>query len=146
MNYIEAIRERDSKIRRLEDVIEDLKAQLGVRDSIYDISRCDFIQHYLDQRHGCYLTATEAKVLDILIERPTLATKDMIFDRLYFSRTGDELPTYKIIDVLVCKLRKKLKALPNAPTEIIETSWGRGYRLSDPAKHWLQEFLNDPNT
>ncbi|ABL72150.1 response regulator transcription factor [Paracoccus denitrificans] len=41
-------------------------------------------------------------------------------------------PELKIIDVFVCKLRKKLAAAMNGESHI-ETVWGRGYVLRDPA-------------
>ncbi len=40
-------------------------------------------------------------------------------------------PEVKIIDVLVCKLRKKLA--PAGADNVIGTVWGRGYRMRDPA-------------
>ena len=47
------------------------------------------------------------------------------------SRTMDE-PELKIIDVFICKLRKKLQAATGGQ-HYIETVWGRGYVLRDPA-------------
>jgi two-component system, cell cycle response regulator CtrA len=46
-------------------------------------------------------------------------------------------PALKIIDVFVCKLRKKL-AQAIGGKHYIETVWGRGYRLCDPAEIPLQ--------
>ncbi len=42
-------------------------------------------------------------------------------------------PELKIIDVFVCKLRKKL-ASATGGDNYIETVWGRGYVLRDPVK------------
>jgi two-component system cell cycle response regulator CtrA len=41
-------------------------------------------------------------------------------------------PELKIIDVFICKLRKKL-AEATGGANYIETVWGRGYVLRDPA-------------
>jgi two-component system cell cycle response regulator CtrA len=40
-------------------------------------------------------------------------------------------PELKIIDVFICKLRKKLSEATGDPS-YIETVWGRGYVLRDP--------------
>jgi two-component system cell cycle response regulator CtrA len=51
----------------------------------------------------------------------------MFLNHLY---GGMDEPELKIIDVFICKLRKKLKAV--AGDHYIETVWGRGYMLHDP--------------
>ncbi|WP_411037690.1 winged helix-turn-helix domain-containing protein [Shinella sp. BYT-45] len=71
------------------------------------------------------LTASEAKVLSCLISRD-VATKQQIMTTIYSDRVDDE-PDPKIVDVFVCKLRKKLK--PHGV--IISTVWGQGYRLEN---------------
>jgi two-component system, cell cycle response regulator CtrA len=53
----------------------------------------------------------------------------MLLDHLY---GGMDEPELKIIDVFVCKLRKKL-AQATGGKHYIETVWGRGYALRDPA-------------
>jgi two-component system, cell cycle response regulator CtrA len=55
-------------------------------------------------------------------------TKEMFLNHLY---GGMDEPELKIIDVFVCKLRKKL-AQATGGSHYIETVWGRGYILSDP--------------
>jgi two-component system cell cycle response regulator CtrA len=52
----------------------------------------------------------------------------MFLDHLY---GGMDEPELKIIDVFICKLRKKIARL-NAGIHYIETVWGRGYVLKDP--------------
>jgi two-component system cell cycle response regulator CtrA len=62
-------------------------------------------------------------------------SKSQMMDELY----GDAIlqPEIKIIDVLVCKIRKKLK-----PFGIeISTHWGRGYYLSEPNKDQIRAHL-----
>ena len=61
-------------------------------------------------------------------------TKEMFLNHLY---GGREEPEMKIIDVFICKLRKKLAAATGG-YNYIETIWGRGYILRDPEKVELQ--------
>ncbi len=56
-------------------------------------------------------------------------TKEMILDHCY---GGMDEPEQKIVDVFVCKLRKKLRDA-GAPSDFIETVWGRGYLVRRPA-------------
>lgn len=72
------------------------------------------------------LTPHETGILGALMARPETRTKSQLMDALYGLRMTDEEPDQKIIDVFVCRLRRKLK-----PFGIkIETAWGQGYRLS----------------
>jgi len=52
----------------------------------------------------------------------------MFLNHLY---GGMDEPELKIIDVFICKLRKKL-AQATGGNHFIETVWGRGYVLRDP--------------
>ena len=75
-----------------------------------------------------HLTNKEYAILELLAMRKgTVLTKDMFLNHLYNSM--DE-PEMKIIDVFVCKLRKKL-AKASGGRNYIETVWGRGYMLKD---------------
>ena len=47
-------------------------------------------------------------------------------------------PELKIIDVFICKLRKKLASATNG-ANYIETVWGRGYVLREPDDHEIRE-------
>lgn len=77
------------------------------------------------------LTPTEAGILAALIARP-LATKDFIMLQIYDGRDEAEP---KIVDVFICKMRKKL-----APHGIdILTQWGVGYHLSDAARALVRQ-------
>jgi two-component system cell cycle response regulator CtrA len=76
-----------------------------------------------------HLTAKEYGILELLsLRKGTTLTKDMILNHLY---GGMDEPGLKIIDVFVCKLRKKL-AQATGGENYIETVWGRGYALRDP--------------
>ncbi len=76
-----------------------------------------------------HLTGKEYGILELLLLRKgTTLTKEMFLDHLYGGMVEPEL---KIIDVFVCKLRKKLTAATGGEN-YIETAWGRGYVLRDP--------------
>ena len=75
------------------------------------------------------LTGKEYGILELLSRRKgTTLTKEMFLNHLY---GGMDEPELKIIDVFVCKLRKKL-AQATGGKHYIETVWGRGYVLRDP--------------
>jgi two-component system cell cycle response regulator CtrA len=77
-----------------------------------------------------HLTGKEFAILEMLSLRKGMTlTKEMFLNHLYGGRDEPEL---KIIDVFVCKLRKKLHLAGASPTACIETVWGRGYALRDP--------------
>ena len=76
-----------------------------------------------------HVTGTEYAILELLsLRKGTVLTKEMFLDRLYHGMNEPEL---KIIDVFLCKLRKKL-AQATGGDHYIETVWGRGYMLCDP--------------
>ena len=76
-----------------------------------------------------HLTGKEYGILELLsLRKGTTLTKEMFLNHLY---GGMDEPELKIIDVFVCKLRKKL-AQATGGNHYIETVWGRGYRLRDP--------------
>jgi DNA-binding response OmpR family regulator len=73
------------------------------------------------------LTSRETRIMELLHSRPGKNfTREQIYDAMYFDRCGDG-PDIKIIDIFVCKIRGKFRAL-NAE-HYIETWWGKGYRL-----------------
>lgn len=77
------------------------------------------------------LTRKEYRILELLSLRPGITvTKEMLLGHLY---GGKDEPELKIIDVFVCRLRKKL-AQATGDKHFIETVWGRGYRLCARAK------------
>jgi len=76
-----------------------------------------------------HLTGKEYAMLELLsLRKGTTLTKEMFLNHLY---GGMDEPELKIIDVFICKLRKKL-ASATAGENYIETVWGRGYVLRDP--------------
>ena len=77
-----------------------------------------------------HLTGKEYGILELLaLRKGTTLTKEMFLNHLY---GGLDEPELKIIDVFVCKLRKKL-ANASGGNNFIETVWGRGYVLRDQA-------------
>jgi two-component system, cell cycle response regulator CtrA len=76
-----------------------------------------------------HLTGKEYQILEFLcLRKGTTLTKEMVLSQLY---GGMDEPEIKIIDVYICKLRKKLAAASNGK-DYIETIWGRGYVMRDP--------------
>jgi two-component system, cell cycle response regulator CtrA len=76
-----------------------------------------------------HLTGKEYQMLELLsLRKGTTLTKEMFLNHLY---GGMDEPELKIIDVFICKLRKKLSAATGGQNHI-ETVWGRGYVLRDP--------------
>jgi len=76
-----------------------------------------------------HLTGKEYGILELLsLRKGTTLTKEMFLNHLY---GGIDEPELKIIDVFICKLRKKLSNATGGDN-YIETVWGRGYVLRDP--------------
>ncbi len=76
-----------------------------------------------------HLTGKEYQMFELLsLRKGTTLTKEMFLNHLY---GGMDEPELKIIDVFICKLRKKLSNALDGEN-YIETVWGRGYVLRDP--------------
>jgi len=77
------------------------------------------------------LTGKEYQMLELLsLRKGTTLTKEMFLNHLY---GGMDEPGVKIIDVFICKLRKKLANASNGK-DYIETVWGHGYALREPSE------------
>ncbi len=75
-----------------------------------------------------HLTGKEYAILELMVLRKGMVlTKEAFLNHLY---GGMDEPEMKIIDVFICKLRKKL-AQAGTP-ELIGTVWGRGYMVREP--------------
>lgn len=75
-----------------------------------------------------HLTGKEYQMLELLaLRKGTTLTKEMFLNHLY---GGMDEPELKIIDVFICKLRKKIEAVSNGII-YIDTVWGRGYVMRD---------------
>ncbi len=78
-----------------------------------------------------HLTGKEYQMMELLaLRKGSTLTKEMFINHLY---GGMDEPELKIIDVFICKLRKKL-ANASDGRNFIETVWGRGYVLREPQK------------
>ena len=75
-----------------------------------------------------HLTSKEYALLELLgMRKGTTINKEQFLNHLY---GGMDEPEMKIIDVFLCKIRRKIEKLSEGE-EYIETVWGRGYILKD---------------
>ncbi len=83
-----------------------------------------------------HLTGKEYQMFELLsLRKGTTLTKEMFLNHLY---GGMDEPELKIIDVFICKLRKKLATATDGEN-YIETVWGRGYVLRDPEPSQIED-------
>jgi two-component system cell cycle response regulator CtrA len=86
------------------------------------------------QGNRVQLTGKEYQMLELLVLRKgSTLTKEMFLNHLY---GGMDEPELKIVDVFICKLRKKLSNASGGK-EYIETVWGRGYNIQEPSERRL---------
>ena len=104
--YIAALEAENTRLR---DEVDYLKQKFG---------------HYWVPPIELHLTGKEGQLLALLLKGRLLG-KDQILLHIYSDRP-DSPPEIKIIDVFVCKLRKKIKPFG----VLITTVWGRGYQMS----------------
>ena len=85
-----------------------------------------------------HLTGKEYAILELLtLRKGMILTKEAFLNHLY---GGMDEPEMKIIDVFICKLRKKLAHA--GATNLIGTVWGRGYMMREPEQR--QVFAANP--
>lgn len=114
---IQAIVRRAKGFSQATLTVGSLSLNLGSREVLVD-------------GQSVHLTAKEYAVLELLtLRKGIVLTKEAFLNHLY---GGMDEPEVKIIDVFICKLRKKL-ALAGAD-DLIGTVWGRGYVLREPMK------------
>jgi two-component system cell cycle response regulator CtrA len=95
----------------------DLTLNLSARDVRVGDTRVD-------------LTAKEYQMFELLcLRKGNVVSKESFLDHLY---GGMDEPEMKIIDVFICKLRKKIEKA-GAASPLIQTVWGRGYRVNTDA-------------
>jgi two-component system cell cycle response regulator CtrA len=113
--------------KNLEDVMSQEQSESAIRTGRLEVNLATRVVSVDDQ--PVRLTGKEYGILELLCQRKgTTLTKEMFLNHLY---EGMNEPGLKIIDVFVCKLRKKL-AQATGGKHYIETVWGRGYALRDP--------------
>ncbi|MFS4439271.1 response regulator transcription factor CtrA [Paracoccaceae bacterium GXU_MW_L88] len=89
-----------------------------------------------------HLTGKEYQMFELLsLRKGTTLTKEMFLNHLY---GGMDEPELKIIDVFICKLRKKLSTALGGDN-YIDTVWGRGYVLRDPVPDEVREVAHVAN-
>jgi two-component system cell cycle response regulator CtrA len=114
--------------KNLEDVMCEAHSESAIRTGRLVVNLNTRVVSVDDQ--PVHLTGKEYGILELLsLRKGTTLTKEMFLNHLY---GGMDEPEVKIIDVFVCKLRKKL-AQATGGTHYIETVWGRGYVLRDSA-------------
>lgn len=128
-DYLTKPFDRGELIARIQAIVRRSK---GHSESVI---RFDKVAINLDTRtvevagNPVHLTNKEYAILELLAMRKgTVLTKEIFLNHLY---NGMDEPEIKIIDVFVCKLRKKLADASGENTNYIETVWGRGYMLKD---------------
>lgn len=84
------------------------------------------------------LTPSEHYVLGALFRRVTL-TRDAIHGLLYGGRNSDETPDPRIIDVFICKLRRKVKPLGIE----IKTNRCEGFTLPPESRKRIAQVVSD---
>ncbi|MCC8368502.1 MAG: response regulator transcription factor [Rickettsia endosymbiont of Oxypoda opaca] len=127
-NYLTKPFVREELIARIKAIVRRSK---GHSESVF---RFDKVSVNLDTRsvevdeRKVHLTNKEYAILELLIlRRGTILTKEMFLNHLYNNVGGPEM---KIIDVFICKLRKKLSDAAGGK-DYIDTVWGRGYMLKE---------------
>ncbi len=128
-DYLTKPFDKDELVARIQAIVRRSK---GYAESIIKTGQ---LSVNLDTRtvevngHPLHLTGKEYGILELLsLRKGTTLTKEMFLNHLY---GGMDEPELKIIDVFVCKLRKKLSSATGGEN-YIETVWGRGYVLRDP--------------
>jgi two-component system, cell cycle response regulator CtrA len=87
-----------------------------------------------------HLTGKEYSILELLVLRKGMVlTKEAFLNHLY---GGMDEPEVKIIDVFICKLRKKLAQA--GADNLIGTVWGRGYTVRDQTVEDLSSIEDEP--
>jgi two-component system cell cycle response regulator CtrA len=128
-DYMTKPAHKEELIARVQAVVRRSKGHAEATITTGDITvHLNSKSVYVNGEH-LYLTSKEYQILELLsLRKNSTLTKEMFLNHLYGAM--DE-PEAKIIDVFICKLRKKL-AVATGGKHNIETVWGRGYILRDP--------------
>lgn len=119
LHRIEALEAENERLRDENDV---LKSALGSR-----------IEPWL----GLGLTQQEARLFGALVKRGR-ATNEQLLTAVSLT-TADDMPQMKLVDVLVCKVRKKIR-----PFGIqIATIWGAGYELPEASRERAKDLCKE---
>lgn len=86
------------------------------------------------------LTSKEYAILELLVlKKGSILAKETFLNHIY---GGMDEPEIKIVDVFVCKLRKKMSDMSGG-LNFIETVWGRGYTIRDFDEDWEHDLLSN---
>ncbi len=122
---------KDELVARIHAIVRRSKGHavsiIAIGDLIVDLEARK-VELYGQKLH---LTGKEYQMLELLaLRKDSTLTKEMFLNHLY----GDlDEPDAKIIDVFICKIRKKL-INASGGRDYIETVWGRGYTLREPVE------------
>ncbi len=119
---------KDEMVARLRAVIRRSKGHsqslITIGDMVIDLDARTV--HVNEQR--IHLTGREYQMLELMaLRKGKTLTKDVFLSSLY---GGSEEPGAKIVDVFICKLRKKIAPATDG-RHVIETVWGGGYVLRE---------------
>lgn len=130
-DYIEKPCNHKELIARIHAVV---RRAMGYADSKITLGRISInLQTKTAKTDGIplKLTSKEYSILELLmLKRGHTLSKEAFLTHLYDERC--EEPAQKIVDVFICKLRKKLQDALGSEHQYIETIWGRGYMLVNP--------------
>lgn len=100
-----------------------------ISDSIECLSRAYITPSARVAEYGAgHMTMLEQRLFDFLKSRMgDICNKDSVYNAVYFDKSPDDLPEIKILDIFLCRIRKKI-----AKTDYkIETIWHRGWRMTE---------------
>lgn len=116
-------------VARVKAIIRRSKGYSGSLIVVHDL--CINFDTHTSTMHNkpLHLTCKEQSILELLVlKKNQVITKEHFLAHLY---NGIDEPEPKIIDVFVCKMRKKLLEASGG-VNYLETVWGRGYALKNP--------------
>lgn len=117
---------RDELIARIYAIVRRAKGHSDPKITVGDLTIDLAAKTVSVSDRPVYLTKKEYQVIEVMaLRKGTAISKEMFLNAIY---GGLDEPDSKILDVFVCKLRKKLADAGNGQ-RYIETIWGRGYSL-----------------
>lgn len=120
---------KDELVARIHAIVRRSKGHAHSKIEIGDLSINLDTKTVEVKGNRTHLTSKEYQMIELLaLRRGSTLTKEMFLNHLY---GGMDEPELKIIDVFICKLRKKI-SIATGGKNYIETVWGRGYVLREP--------------
>ncbi len=118
---------RDDLIEKLERENDELRARVRALEELTGVN--------FDAPPQFGFTRNECVIFGLLLKQK-LVRRDALMEALYFHKQDEA--EIKIVDVWVCKMRKKVKPYGIS----IETQWGQGYFLLPESKAIAQSWLD----